>query len=880
MRDLKKYLCVWVNFFMMLESSGSIQQKGLQEIVKTSAQSYISFPSEGSVHKSYKKKDDKQTTEVKKNSKEQQSIILHDVAMFLDVSEQQPQAIANASLLALCQNGWSELGYPVVLTSSLLAVLFNHPDQQVQKMLMSLDDVFIIRKTKIGDFYLFVPKSYSKASLEKYAAMSSQLPEGADLLTFATGFNLSNLVPVFVRDIKKNVVNQAINIASLQSMFVQKKDEQSLGNEMLGMWNILLNGHGSYSHALKEHIEQGELIALTGLLDKELYQDAQIAGLPLQAYRDLLQFFVRNIRVNFLYYSTCYAGGYNTVLPYVEGLIGRYVIEGSAEEQKVVQRFAKPDFIVVAAALGDTVTYGLAKIHVDKCVACTIGSSLQTGNVCMSDAADRSKNTGAINFPLFFDRLHKYARTDRLAATLLNNTQLRDVLSPLSIVSKGFHSLLKGVPQVMFPNTDMFKVVDIEGNLCVITNVAAQVYKKENKSIVANDKDAIVLYPVHISAPLRIIGKTVPAIVSMLPFVGMHVIDHIVYADLTFKDLVKSMSSYTPVFDRYFFIKKVTLLGDDGAEIIYKNMLVRVRDGLLGIVYTDLAQNIYTYRAQGTVLVEGAIKKQGSIIESYDDSTIMSRYFSYQPIRSLFNYSGLFRHMLSLEEKIYPYTSDQLTILTKKYSEFADLIKSPHQVKKGGVYAALANAAYDGDIQAADILIKLGADINQQAQEGGRTPLMQAVLKNNADMAAFLLKNGADEFIKDSYGKTALDMISPTDSQTNALFKVLAEYEKLFPNLRYSMNDTSGFFTPLGVAAIKGDLVAARVLIALGADVNVSPEKSKLTPLMQAVSKNNKNMVQFLLEKGANTTLKNRAGKTAKDLASPDQLEIYKLLAQ
>ncbi|RLB42843.1 MAG: hypothetical protein DRH12_04585 [Deltaproteobacteria bacterium] len=59
-----------------------------------------------------------------------------------------------------------------------------------------------------------------------------------------------------------------------------------------------------------------------------------------------------------------------------------------------------------------------------------------------------------------------------------------------------------------------------------------------------------------------------------------------------------------------------------------------------------------------------------------------------------------------------------------------------------------------------DVLLEHGANINFQITKGpntGATPLMFAIMANNTEMVEYLLKHGADPYIRDSTGNSAID---------------------------------------------------------------------------------------------------------------------------
>ena len=72
---------------------------------------------------------------------------------------------------------------------------------------------------------------------------------------------------------------------------------------------------------------------------------------------------------------------------------------------------------------------------------------------------------------------------------------------------------------------------------------------------------------------------------------------------------------------------------------------------------------------------------------------------------------------------------------------------------------ALIEATHLGDIQAVQMLLDEGADVNQVAEEGS-TALIIAALFNNLSIARILLHHGADASIENDLGQTAFSLFS------------------------------------------------------------------------------------------------------------------------
>jgi ankyrin repeat protein len=83
-------------------------------------------------------------------------------------------------------------------------------------------------------------------------------------------------------------------------------------------------------------------------------------------------------------------------------------------------------------------------------------------------------------------------------------------------------------------------------------------------------------------------------------------------------------------------------------------------------------------------------------------------------------------------------------------------------------------AAIRGDIDAVQILLDYGAEINAQG-EGGYTPLHEAVEQGHYDIVELLFKNGSSVSIKNEDELTAIDLAKITAD--NNIIKLLKSSE-------------------------------------------------------------------------------------------------------
>jgi ankyrin repeat protein len=201
-------------------------------------------------------------------------------------------------------------------------------------------------------------------------------------------------------------------------------------------------------------------------------------------------------------------------------------------------------------------------------------------------------------------------------------------------------------------------------------------------------------------------------------------------------------------------------------------------------------------------------------------------------------------------------------------------------------------------------MVKAGAD-EDLADPDGVTPMLLATLNFNFDVAALLVREGANVNKWDYWGRSplyaAVDLNTlptggradrPSLDQTSSLQLIEQLLNaganpnlqlKLFPPYR-SLRDDRGAdmlltigTTPLVRAAKAGDLPAMRLLLAHGADPNL-PTETGITPLMAATGNGSSSIdtrgryktepqaveaAELLLASGANINQRDRNGQTA-----------------
>ena len=182
------------------------------------------------------------------------------------------------------------------------------------------------------------------------------------------------------------------------------------------------------------------------------------------------------------------------------------------------------------------------------------------------------------------------------------------------------------------------------------------------------------------------------------------------------------------------------------------------------------------------------------------------------------------------------------------------------------------------DLDGVKALLASGADINARAERYGHTPLIIACNYNHEDLAEYLVEQGADVNIRGTDGSTAL--IAASSSSPRLVRLLLSKGA----DARVKMENGTAAFTQCvnGIMFGQVSLDLAELLLSKGADVNdaaTSGATKGYTPLIMAARNNKKELVEFLIQHGADVNATTGDGNTALSLATKaGHAEIVKML--
>lgn len=193
------------------------------------------------------------------------------------------------------------------------------------------------------------------------------------------------------------------------------------------------------------------------------------------------------------------------------------------------------------------------------------------------------------------------------------------------------------------------------------------------------------------------------------------------------------------------------------------------------------------------------------------------------------------------------------------------------------LYQIIVDKNMSEDIKLAkiDMLIKLGVDIN--ALYAGSSALNIATCHNLKNIADFLKKNGAEDiFIRedyDLYGRQLLQVCSLKTSNFNRV-KELVEDGVDVNYRRYRKDDTA-----LILASHNGHKDIVEYLLEKGADVNIRGEDNQ-TALVCALSEKHYEIAKILIDNDANANLVTSIIIPLRVAIHADQKELVELMLQ
>jgi ankyrin repeat protein len=175
---------------------------------------------------------------------------------------------------------------------------------------------------------------------------------------------------------------------------------------------------------------------------------------------------------------------------------------------------------------------------------------------------------------------------------------------------------------------------------------------------------------------------------------------------------------------------------------------------------------------------------------------------------------------------------------------------------------------FENNIAEVKRLIRAGVNVNEKidwAVWRHVTALYFSVMFSRAEICNALLDAGADVKVVYPEGDSILHVAAQFDSGPVIIERLIAKGADV--NAKWPDLGGNRDATPLHVAAAKGRLGVARVLIEHGADVNAKTFLDGYSPLHFAVGNGHKEVAELLIAQAADVNAKSGTGATPLDLA-------------
>lgn len=197
-----------------------------------------------------------------------------------------------------------------------------------------------------------------------------------------------------------------------------------------------------------------------------------------------------------------------------------------------------------------------------------------------------------------------------------------------------------------------------------------------------------------------------------------------------------------------------------------------------------------------------------------------------------------------------------------------------------GSESPLIEAIVEQDLGKVKKLLQANKDSNVH-DKYGESALVWAVCEQNQEIAEELIAAGANIHIKDKIGhykilgyainndhdkivKYLLEKLN--ECSITALFDGGKKVVKMLIEAKVDLNSLKHGMTPLSNAILRNNTEIVQIIVENDANVNL-PEEDGTMPLMYAVMMNNLKVVQLLLDAGADINTKDKDGKTVEDIA-------------
>ncbi|MCX5925555.1 MAG: ankyrin repeat domain-containing protein [Candidatus Dependentiae bacterium] len=702
------------------------------------------------------------------------------------------------AMIALFQNAG-----PILITGSLLSHIFNpngNHSQVINRVQYQLYETFDARKWEIYDLesmYLLIPHdSQSKATdfnLKGYGLIANNKEKKDALIIEA-----EKKYPHYKELYEKGNSTSASDFIKIFRQLLTNNATDKYTNDK--KWAFILTNHGEYKKS--------------------------IAGLSFSEFKNFLHF-LKTIETKLFIYISCYAAGFNASQVYGDlkysfdidykkpaaAANGSTAADSANAKESDIQTYP---FTIITGAITDAP------------VIVTVEKNLNYKEFI--NALNEKPN----NYFALLSYLFPHIKDD--TQTFIQNSipQMRPANSPAWFAITDVNPANSRHKKTSLINDQVIRI----GKVMASTRTQPLIIKKYmGTDQQMYEPKAILLATETIPFDIEIDSSItqVPPFISLLPGDAQHTLKRVKYPgkkleEFDIKDIVGSLATgikvsteITPGYagTKEFYIESLEFGKNEALKTINNVTIVsESMDGVFDVVLDDLYAYYYTnndkdktkswlFCASCEKLIQAiAEKKDTNAIKKAINKTKDINYFTPQSNPALFVVAG-----------------------------------QPGDKKK-----------------IAELLLQKGADVHYIDEKTGNTPLHEACRNNNPKIAYLLLRYQAKADIKNKLGQTP---------DPGFLLSAFADARKPQEGVEIAeilINEYGATINELLFAVAAGPVgdhdAIAQYLIKNGANINYIDEKTGNTPLHQACSEHNPKIAQLLLAHGAQVNITNKTGDT------------------
>jgi ankyrin repeat protein len=301
---------------------------------------------------------------------------------------------------------------------------------------------------------------------------------------------------------------------------------------------------------------------------------------------------------------------------------------------------------------------------------------------------------------------------------------------------------------------------------------------------------------------------------------------------------------------------------NDGFSLWYEN-----ENGLINNVYiTDITLPLLVYYASIGNLK--AVQEEMIRYRQRDQAIDYHEKSGYTPliIASSRGYKPVVAYLLSQGASIdYQIDGGISALYSASLNGHADIVQlllthnASIEIRNTSGLVPLHAAAENGHLNAVKVLLENDAMVNQQ-DNYGFSPLHIVALNKQLLICEHLLSSGATIDLETDDGRTALDLISGGRFDAKIVNLLISKGARQNP--RFLIN-----------AVNEDDLLSLTNLVESGYDVNLQDKKYGTTPLHWAALHGRNAMINYLIDSGADMSVKTNDSDTALDVAKREGLK-------